>query len=201
MADVTISDLSPLSVSSGLLLPVSNGTSTGRVSIANINSLAPVQSVAGRTGAVVLTKTDVGLPNVTNNAQLKIESNLSDLNSAGTARANLGIDLRFLAWTRFIGDTAGTNPFTCTQLNNSGVTSVIRTATGMFQINLANSYSYTTPLLASGGRSAGSSADAGYGPFVKWGHTSGSGNVAYVGTQGTGGVINWNTVNFYVLGG
>lgn len=51
----------------------------------------PVTSVAGKTGAVTLAKADVGLGNVTNDAQLKIASNLSDLNSAATARTNLGL--------------------------------------------------------------------------------------------------------------
>jgi hypothetical protein len=37
------------------------------------------------------TKTDVGLANVSNDAQLKIASNLSDLNNAATARNNLGL--------------------------------------------------------------------------------------------------------------
>lgn len=38
-----------------------------------------------------VTKTQVGLSNVTNDAQLKIASNLSDLASASTARTNLGL--------------------------------------------------------------------------------------------------------------
>lgn len=38
-----------------------------------------------------VTKTQVGLSAVTNDAQLKIASNLSDLNNAGTARTNLGL--------------------------------------------------------------------------------------------------------------
>lgn len=66
-----------------------------------------VASVAGRTGAVVLTKTDVGLANVDNTADtakpvstaqaaadalnLKIASNLSDLNNVATARTNLSV--------------------------------------------------------------------------------------------------------------
>jgi hypothetical protein len=52
---------------------------------------APVLSVAGKIGNVTLTKADVGLSNVTNDAQLKIASNLSDLNNAATARTNLGL--------------------------------------------------------------------------------------------------------------
>jgi len=52
---------------------------------------APVLSVNGYTGTVSLTKSDVQLSNVSNDAQLKIASNLSDLNNAGTARTNLGV--------------------------------------------------------------------------------------------------------------
>jgi len=51
----------------------------------------PVTSVAGKTGAVALVNADVGLGNVSNDAQLKIASNLSDLNNAATARTNLGL--------------------------------------------------------------------------------------------------------------
>jgi hypothetical protein len=61
---------------------------------------APVTSVAGRTGAVTLTSTDVGLNNLTNSLQLVAASNLSDLVSAATARGNLG------------GTTAGQSFFT-----------------------------------------------------------------------------------------
>lgn len=72
-----------------------------------ITSQGDVLSVAGRTGAVVLTKTDVGLANVDNTSDvnkpvstaqaaadalnLKIASNLSDLQSAATARTNLDV--------------------------------------------------------------------------------------------------------------
>lgn len=40
---------------------------------------------------VIVTKADVGLGNVTNDAQLKIASNLADVGNVGTARANLGL--------------------------------------------------------------------------------------------------------------
>jgi hypothetical protein len=49
-----------------------------------IDNYEAVTSVAGRTGAVVLTKADVGLSNVTNDAQLKA----SDLDTDGTLAAN-----------------------------------------------------------------------------------------------------------------
>ncbi|TJZ59580.1 tail fiber domain-containing protein [Raoultella planticola] len=42
-------------------------------------------------GNITLSKSDVGLSNVTNDAQLKISSNLSDLNNVVTARENLGL--------------------------------------------------------------------------------------------------------------
>ncbi|MDN5940168.1 MAG: hypothetical protein L0H83_16100 [Salinisphaera sp.] len=68
-------------------------TSAERTKLTGIENGAEVNdvdSVAGRTGAVVLTSTDVGLANVTNDAQLKAASNLSDVANATTARANLG---------------------------------------------------------------------------------------------------------------
>jgi hypothetical protein len=63
-----------------------NGTAWEKVDNSEI-----ITSVNGQTGVVVLTKSDVGLGNVTNDAQLKIASNLSDLNNAATARTNLGL--------------------------------------------------------------------------------------------------------------
>ena len=50
-----------------------------------------VSSVNGKSGTVVLNKTDIGLGNVTNEAQLTIANNLSDLNNVATARTNLGL--------------------------------------------------------------------------------------------------------------
>ncbi|MBJ8875049.1 hypothetical protein I5412_08640 [Citrobacter koseri] len=44
------------------------------------------------TGNITLTKSDVGLGNVTNDAQLKIASNLSDVANVDTARSNLNVD-------------------------------------------------------------------------------------------------------------
>ena len=66
---------------------------------------APVTSVAGKTGAVTLDSSDVGLGNVTNDAQLKIASNLADLDNAATARSSLGLGN---SATLNVGTTAGT---------------------------------------------------------------------------------------------
>jgi len=82
MADVTINALSLLTpVVGSMELPASTSIgSTGKVTIANINSLAPVQSVAARTGAVVLTKTDVGLNLVDNKSSVTIRSEITSSN-------------------------------------------------------------------------------------------------------------------------
>ena len=48
-----------------------------------------VSSVNGKSGTVVLNKTDIGLSNVSNDAQLTIANNLSDLANKATARTNL----------------------------------------------------------------------------------------------------------------
>ena len=82
MADVTINALSLITpVVDSIELPASTSIgSTGKVTIANINSLAPVQSVAARTGAVVLTKTDVGLSLVENKSSATIRGEISSTN-------------------------------------------------------------------------------------------------------------------------
>ncbi|HVY20483.1 MAG TPA: DUF2793 domain-containing protein [Bauldia sp.] len=54
---------------------------------------------------LALTKSDVGLGSVTNDAQLKAASNLSDLGSASTARTNLGLGD---SATKNTGTTTGT---------------------------------------------------------------------------------------------
>lgn len=72
-----------------------------------LTAAGDVTSVAGRVGAVVLTKTDVGLANVDNTSDvnkpvstaqatadalnLKIAQNLADLNNVATARTNLSV--------------------------------------------------------------------------------------------------------------
>ena len=63
-----------------------NGTQWGPQDVT-----VPVDSVAGKTGSVTLNSADVNLGSVTNDAQLKQSSNLSDVNSISAARNNLGL--------------------------------------------------------------------------------------------------------------
>lgn len=65
--------------------------SDGSGNLSFSTSTGGVTSVNTRTGAVVLTSSDVGLNNVTNALQLVAANNLSDLGSASTARGNLGL--------------------------------------------------------------------------------------------------------------
>ncbi|EPL0489904.1 hypothetical protein MMK47_000385 [Citrobacter koseri] len=59
-----------------------------------VNVVLKTTTVNGKplTGNITLTKSDVGLGNVTNDAQLKIASNLSDLGNIATARSNLQLE-------------------------------------------------------------------------------------------------------------
>lgn len=75
---------------------------TGLSSLGSGLQLLRVNSGATALEYVTPTSSLVGLGNVTNDAQLKIASNLSDLNNAATARTNLG------------GTTVGSNLFTLT---------------------------------------------------------------------------------------
>lgn len=69
-------------------LAAGNHTHTGVYEPANAN----IQShIASTSNPHSVTKTQVGLSAVTNDAQLKIASNLSDLADAATARTNLGV--------------------------------------------------------------------------------------------------------------
>jgi len=65
---------------------ISNGTTWEK-----IDQTETVSSVNGQTGAVTLTKTDLSLGNVSDDAQLTVANNLSDLANAVTAKGNLGL--------------------------------------------------------------------------------------------------------------
>jgi len=93
MADVTISNLGPISPSSGLILPVSNGSSTGSVTIGGVNSLAPVQSVFGRTGNVSLQTSDLLAGCIISVYQAVLTSGQEMTSGDWTALPNLSISL------------------------------------------------------------------------------------------------------------
>lgn len=71
MADKKISALDAIvSVDDADVLPIvdSSATTTKKINVSQVKELAPVQSVASKTGAVSLVKGDVGLGNVDNTA-------------------------------------------------------------------------------------------------------------------------------------
>jgi hypothetical protein len=115
---------------------------------------APVTSVAGKTGAVTLAAGDVGLANVTNDAQLKIASNLSDLNNASTARTNLGVaigsdvqayDADLASWAG-VTRASGFDTFAATP-NSSNLAALVTDETGTGALVFANSPTLVTPAL------------------------------------------------------
>ena len=68
--------------------------SGSHLDLSNIGTNTHVQidsHIASTSNPHAVTKTQVGLSAVSNDAQLKIASNLSDLNNAATARSNLGL--------------------------------------------------------------------------------------------------------------
>jgi hypothetical protein len=115
---------------------------------------APVTSVAGKTGAVTLAAGDVGLANVTNDAQLKIASNLSDLNNASTARTNLGVaigtdvqayDADLASWAG-VTRASGFDTFAATP-SSSNLAALVSDETGTGALVFANSPTLVTPAL------------------------------------------------------
>lgn len=79
---------------SGKQLSDENYTSAEKTKLAGIETGAEVNtvtSVAGKTGSVIVTKSDVGLGNVGNGLQLYQSNNLSDLTNVSTARNNLNL--------------------------------------------------------------------------------------------------------------
>jgi len=76
------------------LTQITNKPSLGSLAVLNdysYTSLLNLPSLGSLAVLNSLTKSDVGLGNVTNDAQLKIASNLSDLNNIETARGNLSL--------------------------------------------------------------------------------------------------------------
>jgi hypothetical protein len=96
-----------------------NSTNATMADWTALTASGDVLSVAGRDGEVVLTAADVGLTNVTDDAQLTIANNLSDLTDVGVARINLGLAANTTA------NTSGAYRIgTFDNFNNSSATNV-----------------------------------------------------------------------------
>lgn len=105
-----------------------------------------------------LTNSDVGLSNVTNDAQLKIASNLSDLNNIATARGNLSLGslavLDSITVTQAnLPSTASFNQlFTNTITNYSTIsTSQLNALNGVFASQISTNYIHLSSLFAQSG--------------------------------------------------
>lgn len=86
---------------------------TAATAVTNHNSSGTAHGQTA-TGTALLTaasasaaRTTLELNNVTNDAQLKIASNLSDLNNVATARSNLGVVKITVSATEPVGPAAG----------------------------------------------------------------------------------------------
>lgn len=115
--DTTISELSPLSVSSGLLLPVSNGVNTGKLTIGDVNSL--------------VTKTSLGLGNVENKSSATIRSEITSSNVTNALLKQV-----VSAWVNFNGlirDAQGN----CLINSHFGIPSVRRNSSGDYTLNFS----------------------------------------------------------------
>jgi hypothetical protein len=144
MADVTISGLGNLAVSSELLLPVSNSSTTGKLTIGDINSL--------------VTKTSIGLGNVENKSSATIRGELTSTNvttalnftpynntnpSGFITSSSLPASQQLpRAWVSFNGfnNTSNINSITNTNRfirSSYNVSSVLRNGQGDYTINFS----------------------------------------------------------------
>ncbi|MFS7195487.1 tail fiber domain-containing protein [Rahnella inusitata] len=113
---------------------------------------------------VVVTKADVGLGTVTDNPQLKIASNLSDLANVVTARSNLGLGTSAIVNTGTSGttipllSTANTWSGVQTFVGRTFITNLASTATGTYNGTANVSLGVTGVLPLANGGTGGSTA-------------------------------------------
>lgn len=137
-----------------------------------------VTSVAGRTGAVTLTKTDVGLANVDNTSDVNKPVSIAQAASIATKQAILvsGTNIKTVGGTSLVGSgdvpfPTTTNTFTGTGAaltsTVNGVAATITPETGIIQDTLGfNSVGALVKQVVSGGGTAVSQYSAGASVFV-----------------------------------
>lgn len=123
MADVTISSLSPLTPSTGLVLPVSNGSTTGKVTLAEVCGVMTSTQIVNALGYTPYN----GLTNPNgyiNNSDNSVARGYGYVNGSGTTGQNVA-------------------------LRSYGIQSVIKTNSGRYTIN--TSYSIADASIAVSG--------------------------------------------------
>lgn len=152
------SDISSLAAATGTALNAKYDASNpaGYVSAAGAAAAAPVQSVAGRTGAVTLAKADVGLPNVDNTsdankpvstaqqAALNLKANLASPTFTGTVS---GITAAMVGAPSGSGTSSGTNTGDQTSVTgNAGSATVLQTSRNINGVAFNGSADITLPV-------------------------------------------------------
>ena len=120
MADVTISDLGALTPDTGLLLPASNGTTTGNVTLSQVCGVMTAAQITTALGYVPY--------NATNPAAYISNTNASVAKAWVTFRTNLAANAS--------SSTANTARFL---MANYNVGSVVKNSAGVFTVNFSPS--------------------------------------------------------------
>lgn len=155
MADVTISGLSPITPSTGLLLPVSNGTTTGRVALSQVCGVmtsAQITTALGYTpiqqgGGSDQSSNKIYIGWSSSNLLLQVDvTNFGStwpINVHGNAASATTASNGAKAWVSFNGQT-GTQvgaEFHCAIRSQYNVSSVVRVRNGVYRINFATAMS------------------------------------------------------------
>lgn len=143
IANTDVSGLGTLSTQNGTFSGTSSGSNTGDQDLSGLVPNTTTVNGHALSSNVTVTKSDVSLGSVTDNAQLKITSNLSDLNNAVTARTNLGLGTLATQSGTFSGTSSGTNTGDQTSVTgNAGTATALLNARNIY----GNSFDGTSSL-------------------------------------------------------